>query len=153
MKRNGNKIQMTVRLEPEVHRAVLARANRSGIPPAVVVADAAKQKLLPKSSDDELTLERATDRLLRRIGKIDSAWQEEYHTLRELIAIFIRMYLNHTPAVPESERRDASMSGRARFNRIVDLLERNLKDGISVLDVPANTNDASTEPEARRNEE
>lgn len=144
---------MTVRLEPEVHRAVLAKANRSGIPPAVVVADAAKQKLLPKSSDDELTLERATDRLLRRIGKIDLAWQEEYHTLRELIAIFIRMYLNHTPAVPESERRDASMSGRARFNRIVDLLERNLKDGISVLDVSANTNDASTESEARRNEE
>ena len=153
MKRNGNKIQMTVRLEPEVHRAVLARANRSGIPPAVVVADAAKQKLLPKSSDDELTLERATDRVLRRIGKIDSAWQEEYHTLRELIAIFIRMYLNHTPAVPESERRDASMSGRARFNRIVDLLERNLRDGISVLDSSASGTDTSAEAGPNSNQE
>lgn len=143
MKRAGNKIQMTVRLEPQVHRAVLAKANRSGIPPAVVVADAAKQKLLPKSSDDELTLERATDRILRRIGKVDALWQEEHHTLRELVAIFVRTYLNHTPAVPEGERKDASMSGRARFNRFVDLLERNLKDGISVLDTATDFSDAS----------
>ena len=134
MKRPPNKIQMTVRLEPEVHRAAIAHANRSGIPVSVVVADAAKRTLLPKTDGDQMTLEQSTDRILRRLGKIDALWQEEHHTLRELMAIFVRTYLNHTPEVPESERQVASMSGRNRFNQFVERLEQNLKEGISVID-------------------
>lgn len=135
MKRPPNKIQMTVRLEPEVHRAAIIRANRSGMPVSVVVADAAKTTLLPKTNSNQMTLEQSTDRILRRLGKIDTLWQEEQHTLRELMAIFVRSYLNHTPEVPEGERQAASMSGRNRFNRFVERLERNLRDGVSVLDV------------------
>lgn len=125
---------MTVRLEPEVEKAAVAFSRRTGIPVSVVVADAAKKVLVPQPDDRELSLEKATERILRRLGKIDAALRADLNELRELTALSVRTYLNHTPAVPESESTAASMSGRIRFDRLVSLLDQNLRDGLTILD-------------------
>ena len=128
-----HKVQMTIRLEPDVEKAAVAFSRRTGIPVSVVVADAAKQVLIPRADDPRLSLEQATERVLRRLGKIDSTLRADLNELRELMALAVRTYLNHTPAVPESERFAASMSGRIRFDRLVELLDQNLRDGLSIL--------------------
>ena len=128
------KVQMTVRLEPEVEKAAIAYARRTGVAVSVVVADAAKRTLLPATDDRSMSLEQSTERLLRRLGKLDASVQADLNEIRESIGLAVRTYLNHTPSIPDSERQAASMSGRIRFDRFVHLLDQNLRDGTSVLE-------------------
>lgn len=133
MKRN-NKTQMTVRLEADVFRAVKERERRTGMPRSVIVAEAAKQTLVPPPHESpEAKMTKTATRVLTRIEQLERAIGTELWQVKELIALLARAYFNHTPAIPDSQRDAASLSGRARFAHLTELLERNLNDGTSIL--------------------
>lgn len=135
MSTKPNKIQMTVRLEPEVLKAAEAVANRTHQAVSIVVHDAAKRTLLPKDGDElDRGMQQFAKRIATQISRSRDSTLDELHMLKEMMGLLIRTYLNHTAPVPESERESASRSGRARFLRMLQLLDGNLRRGTSVFD-------------------
>ena len=134
MSTKPHKVQLTVRLQPEVHRAAKDAQRRSGIPLAVIVADAATKVLLPSAEEStEIKIQTLSNRLLLRMETLERTIFRELHMTKELLAQFARAYFNHTPAIPESERNAASTSGRVRFVRLVDQVNVNVRQGVSIL--------------------
>lgn len=134
MKTNQRKVQMTVRLEPDVFTAAKEIERRTRTPRSVVIANAAKEVLLPRPHESpEQIMNKLSTGLLTRMGALERAFGKELHVLKELIALAARAYFNHTPAVPESQRDAASLSGRARFTRLIEQLDENVKSGASIF--------------------
>lgn len=134
MSTKPHKIQLTVRLQPEAHRAAMDAQRRSGVPLAVIVADAATKVLLPTPSEStEAKVQALSNRLLSRMETLERSIGRELYLSKELLAQFARAYFNHTPAIPESERNPASTSGRLRFVRLVDQVNVNVRQGVSIL--------------------
>jgi hypothetical protein len=50
-----------------------------------------------------------------------------------MIGLAVRMYLNHTPEVPEDAKEAALLSGHNRFELYLDVLAENLRRRRSVL--------------------
>ena len=105
------------------------------MPYSVVLANAAKEALLsPANGTCEEELKALRQHVLARVNTIEHNLGRELATVRELLAILVRIYLNHTPELPESQHDPASISGRLRFARVRELLQRNVDEGISILD-------------------
>ena len=137
MSLNENKIKLSVRLEPEVYKAAENYSARMNVPLAVVIADAAKQTLLPQyRKDAELASLKATERCFNKLRILEDRIGTDLHVLKEMIGLAVRVYLNHTPAVPDEAKDAANLSGRIRFERYLDLLARNLRTGASILSEP-----------------
>jgi len=135
MNRNGHKIQLTVRLDPATHAAARALERKTRRPLSVIVAEAARDTLIPEERASLFDqLESVSNRLLQRTSTLERSIGRELTTIKELIAVGSRVYLNHVPEVPESERETASLSGRARFAKLVASVKRNLDHGVSILD-------------------
>lgn len=131
---NQDKVQMTVRLRPDVVRAARETSIRSGVPVSVIVAEAAGRTLLPPPEESaETKVQNVSNRLLSRMETLERTLGRELVMTRELIAQFARAYFNHTPAVPEQERTVASLSGRLRFVRLVEQVNVNTRQGVSIL--------------------
>ncbi len=140
MSTKPNKVQLTVRLQPEAHRAAKEAQRRSGIPLAVIVADAATRVLLPSAEESiEIRMQSLSNRLLSRMEMLERTIGRELYLSKELLAQFARAYFNHTPAIPESERNPASTSGRLRFVRLVDQVNVNVRQGVSILNETEST--------------
>lgn len=134
MSTKPHKIQLTVRLQPEAHRAAKDAQRRSGKPLAVIVADAANKILLPTPDESaEIKIQTLSSRLLSRMETLERTIGRELYLSKELLAQFARSYFNHTPAIPESERNPASTSGRLRFVRLVEQVNVNVRQGVSIL--------------------
>lgn len=133
-KDTGVKKQMTVRLRPEVQLAAEEVQRRTNVPLAVIIADAATETLLPSPRETpEKIMQNASLRILSRIEALERALSLELCFHKEFFAQFARLYLNHTPTIPEAERVSASLSGRTRFARLVDQVNRNIRDGLTIL--------------------
>lgn len=131
----NEKVQMTVRLQPAVVSAAKKASARNGTPVSVIIAEAAGYALLPQSEESiETKLDKMSNRLLSRMETLERALGRELLLTRELVAQFARAYFNHTPAIPEQERAAASLSGRLRFVRLVEHVNVNAGQGVSILD-------------------
>jgi hypothetical protein len=131
---NGHKVKLSVHLEPEVYKAAENYSARMNVPLAVVVADAAKQTLLPQyRKNAELASLKATEKCFNRLRVLEDRIGNDLHVLKEMIGLAVRVYLNHTPAVPDDAKSAATLSGRARFERFLDVLAKNLRTGASIL--------------------
>lgn len=140
MSTKPHKVQLTVRLQPEAHRAAKEAHRRSGIPLAVIVADAATRVLLHSAEESiEIRMQSLSNRLLSRMEMLERTIGRELYLSKELLAQFARAYFNHTPAIPESERNPASTSGRLRFVRLVDQVNVNVRQGVSILNETEST--------------
>ena len=128
------KVKVTLRLEQSVYDAARLRAERLNAPVAVVLADAAKQMLLPEyQKEQEAELLKAINRGYYKLRRMEDRLGLDLHILKEMVGLHVRAYFNHTPAVPETEKDAASLSGRIRFERYLDLLARNIRPGASIL--------------------
>ena len=140
-----HKIKVSVRLEPEVYKAAEHYSARMNIPLAVVVADAAKQTLLPQyRQDQDAKALKAVERCFNKLRILEDRIGTDLHVLKEMVGLAVRVYLNHTPAVPEDAKGAATLSGRIRFERYIDLLARNLRTGASILSEPPRQDEGLT---------
>ncbi len=130
----GHRVQVTVFLEPAVHRAAKRRAAEAHLSLSAVVAEAAKESLLSSyRSDREQELLRAADRNFHALRRLDGRLRLEVAVLKEMVGLGVRSFLNHTPPVPESGKAAALLSGKQRFGRYLDLVAANVRGGDSVL--------------------
>jgi len=134
MSRNGQRIQLTVRLDPDVYQAAKEVERRTFAPLSRIIADAARETLLSaQQATISQQLQDLSNRLLQRLTTIERALGSEIVAVKELTALWARSYFNHTPAIPEPERTVASLSGRKRFVQLVEFFNRNLQQGVSIL--------------------
>ncbi len=55
-----------------------------------------------------------------------------------MVGLMVQSFFNHTPAIPDHDKKAALHSGKARFNRFLDTLATNLRSGQSITnDIPA----------------
>jgi hypothetical protein len=55
-----------------------------------------------------------------------------------MVGLMVQSFFNHTPAIPEKDKKAALHSGKARFNRFLDTLATHLRSGQSIMnDLPA----------------
>jgi len=131
---NRHKVQMTVRLKPEIYLAAKEAERRRGVPVSVIVADAASEVLLPAPEESaETKLQNLSNRLLSRVETLERSLGRELFINKELLGQFIRAYFNHTPSIPDTERTAASLSGRLRFVRLLEQVNVNVRQGVSIL--------------------
>ena len=134
-----HKTRFTVWMDPEILRAAKARALQEGLTVSEVLAAAAKRSLIDsdRPNTDAQVLQ-AVERVFNLIQRIDRRHVYDQQVLKEMLGLMVRSFFNHTPAVPKKDWEAAVISGKARFNRFLDILANNLRSGKSVLnDMPA----------------
>jgi hypothetical protein len=133
-----NKIKFTVWLSPEILRAAKARAALEGTTASEVLAAAGKTVLI--NSDQEHTDAKvlaAVERVFALIQRIDRRRSFDQQVLKEMVGLMVQSFFNHTPGIPEKDKKAALHSGKMRFNRFLDTLAANLRTGQSIMnDLP-----------------
>jgi hypothetical protein len=135
---NGNRVQVTVRLEPRVLQAAKQRASEMKASLSAALAEAAKESLLSSyRGEREQEILKAVDRNFHALRRLEQQLGLDIQVLKEMIGLGMRSFFNHTTAIPDSLKSAALLSGKQRFHRFLDLLARNLRTGESILnDIP-----------------
>lgn len=129
------KTPLTVRLDDDLLRIVKRQAERTGASLGSVVADAARRTLMPQyQKQHEAAVLSAVNKCFNRLVKMDEARREEHELIREMLAMQVRSFYNHTPAPPAEGRAEQLASAAKRFDIFLDRLTRNLRDGESMME-------------------
>ncbi|MEM6457846.1 MAG: hypothetical protein AAF710_00475 [Planctomycetota bacterium] len=136
------RVALTVRLPAPLYDTARQIAAQRNAPLAAVIAAAAEQTLRPTEEQqaDEAAIRDAVQHCLHKLDRLERkvapGLSSDLHVLKEMVGLAVRTYLNHTAALPETERAAATVSGRARFERFLDVLANSLRDGVSILTPP-----------------
>jgi len=72
------------------------------------------------------------------IQRIDRRRSFDQQVLKEMVGLMVQSFFNHTPGIPDKDKKAALHSGKARFNRFLDTLATHLRSGQSIMnDLPA----------------
>lgn len=129
------KAPLTVRLDDELFRAVKQHAARTGASLGSVVADAARQTLLPQyRQQKDAAVLRAVEKCFNRLVKMDEQRRDEHELIREMLAMLVRTYYTHTPAISGDTLDAAHVAGAQRFERFLRVLGENLRKHASIME-------------------
>lgn len=123
--------KQTYRLPANLVREVSDLAARRRLPLSTVVENALALYLSPDGEDKlEAALGRRLDRLNREMERL-----ERHMTItNETLALFIRFWLTHTPALPDTAKAAAQLKGRERYEGFIEALGRKLARGHTLAD-------------------
>ena len=132
------RVALTIRLPNPLYETARQLAAQRNAPLAAVIVAAAEQALHPSEEQqaDEAAIRDAVQHCLHKIDRLERKLGTDLHILKEMVGLGVRTYLNHTAALPDTERAAATISGRARFERFLDVLGNSLRDGVSILEPP-----------------
>ena len=125
------RLKHTFRLPPDISSQLDDYAARKRISKALVVETALASLFSPDGADRlEAALGRRLDRLNRQMERL------ERHTTitNEMLALFIRFWLTHTPPLPDTALPAAQAKGSERFDGFVEALGRRLARGNGFVD-------------------
>jgi hypothetical protein len=142
----GNRIQVTIRLEPPVLQAARQRASEMKVSLSAALAEAAKESLLSSyRSEREQEILKAADRNFHAVRRLEQQLRLDIQVLKEMVGLGMRSFFNHTTAIPDTLKTAALLSGKQRFHRFLDLLARNIRTGESILsDTPSLETESDT---------
>jgi predicted transcriptional regulator len=119
-------VKRSIRLRAELARRLADHAAVRRTTQAAIIEAALDSFLSPDGADRlEAALARRLDRLTRDIGRLE--WHVELSN--ETLALFVRNWLNATPALPDGATQAARAQGRERWERFVDMLNRRMELG------------------------
>lgn len=122
-------------LEPELGRRFLKYCADTGKSQSLVINDALRRALMPEETDEDAErMRKALDRLTHQLQRYQRDTNGRLRLLTELVGVFARSYLTHTPAVAPQHRQAASASGRQRFEKMLNLVAESLGPGRSILE-------------------
>jgi hypothetical protein len=121
---SGSK-RLSVYLPISLHRQVVAEAKQRHCSESSLIAGAVKAQLARKVGDDESNAARQTARLNARLEKLIG----EQLIAKEIVLMFVRVWLEHNPPLDESIAESAAASADARFERFLDLVAQSLTPG------------------------
>lgn len=134
--KDPNKVRLTGSIEPDVADALEAFCrNHPKLSRSAVMAQALRRFLFPDYQEErERVLTENLDRLYWRQSRHAERVDRELRVIREMLALFVRTFYNHTPEVPPSERSAAAIKGEQRFSRFQKVLAEHLGPGKSALE-------------------
>jgi predicted transcriptional regulator len=120
------KAQISVYLDPKVMRALTTYAARRD-QPLSLIAEAAIASFLSPDSDErrEAALAKRLDQQDRRLTRLE----RDVTVGVETLALFIRLWLNATPPLPEQAAKATRAQTGARYDNFVAALGRRLSRG------------------------
>jgi hypothetical protein len=124
------KPRLSVYLDPATLAQLTERAERKAQPKSLV-AEAAITSFL--TSDDADQREAAFVRRLDLLTRQGERLERDITVAAEALALFIRLWLNVTPPLPDSAQPTAQAKGRERFEAFMDALGRRLSKGQTLL--------------------
>ncbi|OPZ00067.1 CopG family transcriptional regulator [Bradyrhizobium sacchari] len=137
------KVQLSIYLDPAISKNLDTFANHRGQPKSLVAEAAIASFLSPDDSERrEAAIAKRLDRIARGLERLE---RNDAVTL-ETIALFIRFWLNSTPALPEQSAAAARAKGAERYSRFVEALGRRLSSGSTLLKEVSMDVDASEKP-------
>ena len=133
--RSSNKV--SAYLENDVLEALELFASTRNRSKSLVINDALRVVLVPSNTrpntdQDDPLYEKLSDQIALRARMNHVSLQ----VIREMLGVFVRLYLNHTPPIPAEEQREAFASGRARFDRFLAVVQNALDSGQSIFPPP-----------------
>lgn len=131
------KIRYTLWVDEDVLRAAKVRSAEEGVTPSRIIVAAARSALIDAPQNAEARILQAVERVLVLLQRIDRRRGYDHQVLKEMVGLMVQSFFNHTPAIPEKDKKAALHSGKVRFNRFLDALAANLRGSQSILnDLP-----------------
>lgn len=136
MSKQQNTVRLTGTIEEDVHEALEAHCrSHPEVSRSSVMARALRRFLFPEHQEErERMLTENFDRLYWHQHNHADRVDRELRMVREMLALFVRTFYNHTAEIPPGERRAAKLSGEVRFDRFLKALAENVGPGKSALE-------------------
>lgn len=126
MTRTPKKQRLSVYLEPEVMKALSAHAARRGHSLSLVAEAGIASFLSPDAAERQ---EAATTKRLDQIDRRMTRMERDVGIAVETLAIFVRFWLQTTPALPEPAAQAARAKAGERYEAFIAALGRRLANG------------------------
>ncbi len=143
--------KLTVYLPPALNEKVRKAARDQHRSESSVVLEAVKARL----ERGEATNAAIEESARRQLSRVDARLEKvigEGLILKEIVLLFVRVWLEHNPPIDESLEESAAASAEARFERFLDFVAQQLSPGkslsegaLSFTPVLTNSHDASAE--------
>ncbi|MER2534233.1 MAG: CopG family transcriptional regulator [Rhizobiaceae bacterium] len=126
MTKSPKKQRLSVYLEPEVMKALSAHAARRGHSLSLVAEAGIASFLSPDAAERQ---EAATTKRLDQIDRRMTRMERDVGIAVETLAIFVRFWLQTTPALPEPAAQAARAKAGERYDAFIAALGRRLANG------------------------
>ncbi|WP_231468277.1 CopG family transcriptional regulator [Novosphingobium sp. CECT 9465] len=124
-------MKRSIRLSADLARHLADHASARRVSQAAVIEAALSSHLSP---DGPERLEAAFARRLDRLGRQLDRLQWHVELSNETLALFIRFWLTTTPPLPDAALKAAQASGKERWERFVETLNRRIELGPRLRD-------------------
>jgi predicted transcriptional regulator len=121
-----NRIKHTFRLPPDLSRQLAEFAIHKRATQASIVESAIASFLSPDGSE---RMEAAVTRRLDRLAKQNERLEFQVEVTNEALALFVRLWLNANPPLPDAAMLAAQAQGKERYEAFVQSLARKLETG------------------------
>ncbi len=126
MTKSPKKRRLSVYLEPDVLKALVAHAARRGHSLSLVAEAGIASFLSPDAAErQEAAITKRLDQLDRRMTRME----RDVSISVETLAIFVRFWLTTTPALPEPAAQAARAKAGERYEAFIAALGRRLASG------------------------
>lgn len=122
--------RITVYLPPDLQDRVERIAREQHRSESSVISDAVRSRW-DRNAGGEAQEEPARRQLSRVDARLDKAVGETL-ILKEIVLLFVRVWLEHNPPIDEALEESAAASAEARFERFLDFVAQGLAPGKSV---------------------
>lgn len=119
---------ITVYLPPELEERIAGLAKERHCSESSLIADAVKARFDRRTLETANTTERER---FRTDARLDKAIGEAL-IVKEVLLLFVRVWLEHNPPIDPSLEESAAASADARFERFLDFVAQGLSPGKSV---------------------
>lgn len=119
---------ITVYLPPELEAEVQRQGKAEHRSDSSIIAEAVRRRFARHDESAPEARERAGKRLEARFDKLIG----EQLIFKEMVLLFIRVWLEHNPPLDESVEDAAAASAEARFERFLDMVANGLQPGQSI---------------------
>jgi len=119
---------ITVYLPKELEERIQRMAKEQHRSESSVVAEAVKARFDRRASESDGDGERERRRTEARLDKTIG----EILIFKEVLLLFVRVWLEHNPPIDESLEESAAASADARFERFLDFVAQGLSPGKSI---------------------
>ncbi|MEQ1619484.1 MAG: hypothetical protein ABL883_14210 [Terricaulis sp.] len=121
-------------VEPDLARDIARVARAQGRSESSVIAEAIRTRFAAFAAGPA-SAGRDTDR--RQLGRLEARVDKilrDQAMMKECVLLFVRIWLEHNPPIPEDLADSAAASAEARFSRFLDLLMKGLTPGRSIAE-------------------
>lgn len=119
---------ITVYLPRDLEGRIQRMAKEQHRSESSIVADAVKARFDRRATEEDDVAKRQTSRTEARLDKAIG----EALILKEVVLLYIRVWLEHNPPIDEGLEESAAASAEARFERFLDFVAQGLAPGKSI---------------------